>query len=862
MGVNSAEFIICIVKNRKFKNIIKRSTIIFTLIIISKLVLAQETIVRGKITDAETNDALPFVNIYFTGTTIGATSDFDGFFTLRTTSIVDSLSVSCLGYNQKTKAIKRGAKQTINFQLGTSVQNLKEIIIVAGENPAYRILRKVEQYRDVNNTGNLSSYQFENFTRIQISIDNLSDKFKQKKLFKPIANMFDSLQVVAGKDGKAILPIFVSETFSNYFYRKNPDAQKEDILASKITGVGVEDHIWINQLMGSSFQVFNFYENWIPILGKNFISPIAKTGKAYYKYYLVDSIEIKGKKCYELVVVPKRPLDLAFGGTIWIEDSSFAIKQLDLEIKKEANLNWIERVKVQQEFEQTKAGPWLPTKTRALIDLMEVANQPGFISKYYSSSKDIVVNAPKSSSFYKEGISVLEDAYNKDDQYWKEHRHDTLTSTELEVFGMIDSIKNLPTIRTLVDIVELVVYGYQPVGKVDIGPYIFLYKYNEVEGHRFRLGFTTNETFSHNLILKGYLAYGTKDLRYKYNMEAEYIFSRKPWTRAGIQHRDDIDQISVTDDFFSRKGLFEFTAGFTNFDRLNNSLEYRLWGERMLFDGFNQTIMFHHRKFTPYFPFGYYPDKAITSLVKSEFVTSSITLESRFSTRERYVYTHLNRIIISSLHRPPPVYTLKLTAGIKGLFNSDFAYEKAAFNISQTIPVGTFGKSNYSITAGKVFNILPYPLLQVHKGNETIVSNPESFYLMNFFEFVSDQWISLFYEHHFEGLFTNRIPLLKKLKVRTLVMGNMVYGTLEKENNKQIDGSGNPITDPETNISETFSTLESMPYVETGVGLENILNFIRLDAVWRLTYINEQYRTIYPKPIHEFGLKISFQFTF
>jgi len=837
-------------------------TIIFFVVIISNLTIAQETIVRGKITDAETNDAIPFANIYFKGTTIGVTSDFDGFFSLQTTNNIDSLSVSCLGYKLKTKSLKSGITQTVNFQLASSVEHLQEIVIVAGENPANRILRKVEQYRDVNNTGNLSSYQYENFTRIQISIDNLSEKFKQKKLFKPIANMFDSLQVVAGKDGKAILPIFVSETFSNYYYRKNPNAQKEDILASKITGVGVEDHVWINQLMGSSFQVFNFYENWIPILGKNFISPIAKTGKAYYKYYLVDSVKIRGKKCYEMVIKPKRPLDLAFHGTIWIEDSSFALKQLDLEISKDANLNWIEKVKVQQEFEPTKAGPWLPTKTRALIDLVEVANQPGFISKFYSSSKDIVVNAPKDASFYLEGISVMDDAYNKDDQYWKENRHDTLSSTELQVFSMIDSIKNLPTIRTLVDIVELVVYGYQPIGKFDVGPYIFLYKYNEVEGHRFRLGFATNEKFSHKLKLKGYLAYGTRDLRYKYNMEAEYIFSRKPWTRIGFQHRDDIDQISITDDFFSRKGLFEFTAGFTNFDRLNNSLEYRLWGERMLFDGFNQTIMLHHRKFTPYFPFGYYADNNKTSKVKSEFTTSTITLESRFSTRERYIFTHLNRIIISSLHKPPPVYTLKLTAGIKGLLDSDFAYQKIALNIAQTIPFGTLGKSNYSITAGKVFNILPYPLLKVHKGNETIVSNPESFYLMNFFEFVSDEWISIFYEHHFEGLFTNRIPLLKKLKVRTLLMGNLVYGTLDKENNKQIDEFGNAITDPETNISETFSTLESMPYIETGVGLENILNFIRLDAVWRLTYTDLEYQTFYPKPIHNFGLKISFQFTF
>jgi hypothetical protein len=211
------------------------------------------------------------------------------------------------------------------------------------------------------------------------------------------------------------------------------------------------------------------------------------------------------------------------------------------------------------------------------------------------------------------------------------------------------------------------------------------------------------------------------------------------------------------------------------------------------------------------------------------------------------------------------VYTLKYTLGIKGLVKSDFAYQKLEFSVVQNLPMGALGTSRYAVAGGKIFNVLPYPLLQVHKGNETVVSDPDAFYLMNFFEFVSDTWVSVFYEHHFEGLFTNRVPLLKKLKVRTLLMGNMVYGQLDERNNVQIDQYGNPLQVTDENgdvISESFSTLESRPYIETGVGLENILNFIRLDAVWRITYTNDQYRSVYPRAIHPFGLKISFQFTF
>jgi len=831
-------------------------------LLIPFVLYAQETVVKGKITDAETNDGLPFVNIYFKGTIVGSSSNFEGYYEIRTMAQVDSLHVSCLGYNSKLKPVKNGVEQIINFQLAPSVHTLSEIVIVPGENPAFKVLRKMEEFKTINNPDQLTAYQFENYNRIQIGVDNMSERFKNRKIFKPVSNMFDSLQVIAGEEGQAVLPIFISETFSDYFFREDPRRTKENIIASRISGIGVDDHNWINQMMGSSFQVFNFYQNWVTIFGKNFISPLAKTGKMYYRYYLVDSVKIGKRKCYELVIEPKHEKDLAFWGTIWLEDSTYALKQLDLEIKKEANLNWIEKVKIQQEFQKTAEGPWLASKTRTLIDFVEIGKQPGFISKSYTSSKSVIVNQPKALEFYEGGIEVSEEAFLKDMSYWETHRHDTLTSTEKDVFNMIDSVKNLPTVRTLVDVVELAVYGYQPIGKIDLGPYIFLYKYNEIEGHRFRLGFTTNETFSTNLILKGYLAYGTNDFRYKYNTQAEYILSRKPWTKIGFQHRDDIDQISITDDFFSKNNLFKFTAGFSSFDRLNNSFEYRIWAERMLFPGFNQTLMFHNRHFTPYFDFGYYPDPNDSSNIKSNFRTSELSAEARFSARERYVYTHLDRISIGSSNKPPPVFSLKYALGIKGLFSSDFVYHKLMFNVSQTLKLGTLGKSEYSITAGKVFNTLPYPLLQVHKGNETVVSDPDAFYLMNFFEFVSDQWVSLFYEHHFEGLLTNRVPLLKKLKLRTLVMSNWVYGSLKPENNVQISNMGEPLTltvGGET-IRESFSNLSEKPYVEVGWGIENILNFIRLDAVYRLTYINEDYLAIYPRNVNPFGLKLSFQF--
>src|SRR5882672_7819257 len=322
---------------------------------------AQEIVVQGKVTDVGSGDPIPFATLQLKGTTVGVTTDFDGNFLLRTTLQADSIIATSIGYKPRTKAVKAG-NQVINFQLEEGVTSLKEVVITAGENPAFEIIREVVRHKQHNDKRNLSAYEYDVYTKTEVDINQISDKLRRRKTMRKITQVLDSIDRVVGEDGKPILPLTITESVSKFYYRNSPVLKTEQILKTKISGVGFTDGSTVNQVIGSSFQEYNFYQNWLSILSKNFVSPIADGWRLYYAYELTDSLYIGKDFCYRLDFFPKSPAELAFAGTMWITKEDFALKQIDASIGKRANINFIDKIQVQQELTPTANGPWIPLK--------------------------------------------------------------------------------------------------------------------------------------------------------------------------------------------------------------------------------------------------------------------------------------------------------------------------------------------------------------------------------------------------------------------------------------------------------------------------------------------------------------------
>lgn len=816
---------------------------------------AQQTVIRGKVTDSNSGDPIPFANIVFQNTTIGATTDFDGNFQLSTDTPTDTLLVSYVGYRVRKKAVEKGKNQVINFQLDEDVTKLQEIVIRPGENPAFEILRNVVKAKNKHDKRRLTAYEYDTYTKIEIDVDNISEKFREKKIMKKITQVLDSIDRIAGEDGKPILPLFISESVSKFYYRDNPQLKHENILKSKVNGVGIQDGTLVTQLVGASFQEYNFYQNWLNILGKEFVSPIADGWRLYYDYDLTDSLFIGDDYCYRLDFFPRSPQDLAFTGTLWITKKESALKQIDATVGKSANLNFIEKIKIQQELVPTEEGAWLPSKNRLLIDISELTNaSAGMLAKFYTSNKNYVVNKPHAPSFYDHPIRMAEDArLNEGEEYWDNLRHEPLTETEKNVYRMIDTLQSIPVVRTYTDIVKIAVNGYYDAGKIHIGPYAAMIAYNNIEGFRFQPGFKTSMKFSNKWVFRGQLGYGFDDEKFKYMASVERILSRERWTTMSVRVRSDIGRLGVDEEALSENYLFLAAQRWGTFRRGFYFDEGRFNFQREIFRGFTQRIAARHMRFSPLFPFGFYNEHDLETSASvptgSSFATSELIVESRLARDEIFIQDDNDRLSLGTTRSP--IITLRYTRGFKDIGGSDFDYEKLRLSIYKRIRFGPLGVGNVNLTGEYVFDALPYPLLTPHLGNETPIFTSVTYNLMDFGEFVSDRYASLQYQHHFEGLLLNRIPLMRKLKWRLVGTANIIYGGLSDMNRKLI-----PTVDKNNNPLPAVGELKrDLPYMELGYGVENILKFIRVDFIHRISYIKNN------PDARNFGVFVSAQFS-
>ncbi len=822
------------------------------------------TVIQGKIIDKRNREPLPFVTITFKGTRIGTTSDFEGNFKLKTIQKVDSIKASYVGYKTYLKRINYGQTQTFNIEMNEASSELKAVTVRVGINPALRIINNARKNRDVNNQENLKAYQFDSYNKVDVSLNNVSDEMKNRTMFKPIKGLFDTAFQMKNEEGKYILPLFINETFSQYYYNKIPSKNKEVMVASSTTGIGVGDKSFITDLMGTSLQSFNFNQNFVRILAKDFISPLSNVCHRYYVYTLLDSSTENGKKNYKLKLNLKSEQDLGFLGHMWIEEGTWALTRIDVEISENANINFIDRIKLQQELKQTTAGPFIPFKNRMIIDVSELTSKSsGMIAKFYNSASNIVVNDPKEITFYDRLIErAEEETLEKDSNFWISKRPEAFTNIERRMFNMVDSIKNLPAIQTYIDVVRLVVEGYKRIGGFDWGPYVFLYGYNNAEGNRVRLGFKTNAIFSKQWVLKSHLAYGFKDEKIKYGLSADYISNRKDWTVWSAGYRDDYDVLGITTDFgpgANSSNIFQAISIFAKGIRINRTQEIKLGFFKQIKPDWSFKMNAQFNTFEPRgnFKFAYINNEIEADSIKDNFNNAQITAEVRWAYQELLIARGNDRLRLK--RSLVPALTLTYTHGFKGVFGSNFDYDKIQLNIWHHANTGIYGTADYWITGGKIFGKLPYPLLDVARGNQIFIYSDFNYSLMDVYEFVSDQYIHFTYIQHFEGLFLNKIPVVKNWKWRNFAFVKAAYGSLSNEN-KSLMPEEKPITVPsERTFNKVNSFKDNIPYVEVGYGFENIFRILSINMVHRLTYLEPV--PFYPSH-RRWGINVGLKFQF
>ncbi|TXI79116.1 MAG: carboxypeptidase-like regulatory domain-containing protein [Flavobacteriales bacterium] len=800
------------------------------------LALAQTTRVSGRVTDGKTGEPIPFASIAFVDSRIGTSSDMDGRYVIDTYYATDSIKVTSVGYVAITRGVKKDKEQVLDIVLLPNSFELAEVVIrPTEENPAFGILRRVVRNKPVNNRAKLAAYQYHAYNKIEFDLNNITEEFTKKKLFKPFDFIFENID---STDAKPYLPIFMTETLSEVFYRQSPKKQREYIRGTKVSGIENES---VSQFMGDMYQNVNIYENFLVIFGKNFISPIADGGKGYYDYYLTDSAFVGKYWCYKLTFKPKRVQELAFSGEMWISDTTYAVHRIEAGIASGANLNFVQGFWVRQQYDQVQNEVWMLTRDELVVDLNVIRDSgeknknavQGFYGRRNASYRDFVINQPREPAFY-EGVDdvVMEiDPLSLGADYWDQNRHVPLTAKENAIYHMVDTMKTIPRFRTYVDVVSTLMTGYYERGAMEYGPYFTTVSYNPVEGARFRLGGRTSNAFSTWVEFEGYTAYGLLDERFKFGLATRGFISKQPRLLYRASYKHDVEQLGQSINAFRNDNILGSVFRRSPNTKLTDVEEWKASLEREWFSGFTSEVMVRYRTLQALGDLRYQrllmePTPRVDDL--GSLRTAEVSFNTRFAYGEKYVSGEFDRIPVGILKYP--TLELHVACGIPGLLNSDYAYTKVVGRTYKRWQLGAAGWMRTTVEGGRIFGALPYPLLAIHSGNETFYLDDASFNTMNFFEFISDRYVQLFAEHHFEGLFFNRIPLLRRLKWREVATFKAVAGDLDMKHGEELL------------FLPGMYSLYNGPFMEASAGVENILKVLRFDIIWRLRY-NDHPRT-------------------
>ena len=819
------------------------------------MLMAQSITLTGRVIDEDTKEGLAFCNVYFEGSTTGVATDIDGYYSLSTAALSDSLTASAIGYDAISKAIRKDIDQEINFQLSSSSLVLSEVVVIAGENPAIPIVKKILKHKKENRKEYLDAFQCEEYTKVELDLENINPEMRKSKLLKPFDFIFDNIDSLS--DEKPFLPVYITEKLTDLYYAKEQKKIVKSVQAERVSGIKNQTVVeFLNQI----HEDFSVYDDWIYVLSKGFASPFSDLAFHYYEYYLIDSSYINGQWSYKLKFKPKRRQENTFFGEFWVADSSFAIVRLDMRMSPEVNINLVKRVIIFQEFDLLKEQHWLPMRQKIVVDFRASKKLPGMIGRKTVSFKNYNIN--HEGEFV--GQAPIEEDYlleevEKDAAYWESARHVELSKNERAIYAMIDSVKQVPIYKTYVDIVYTLVSGYKELGPVEIGPYFSLYSNNVVEGHRFKLGLWTSNSFSKRLRFGGYLAYGTKDKKFKFGGDLQWNLSKRPRITFGAAYRDDVDLTSGNSEEIGEGNLFSGVFRRKILQKLIHVKEAKAYYERYWKKGWSTRVTLLQRQIDPYgnvgtegqgFNFAYLSDPESSSLVDTTINSTELILKARYARGEKFLDGAFVRTSLGTVH---PIIELQYTAGLKGLFGGDYAYHKFTIGFKHYFYTNPIGWLSYRIKAGKILGDVPFLLAEVHTGNETYFYNRDVFNGMNRYEFASDTYASLFVEHHFDGFILNKIPLLRKLAWRTVASFRAVIGSMSHSN--QLGNHLNAFSVDKIGSYSGFRVPSEKPYMEVGVGIENIFKVIRVDASWRLNYLDNP-------EAQRFNIRAGFNFYF
>lgn len=841
--------------------------------------------IHGVVTDSDTGDPIPYLNIYYDGKGVGTITDIDGKYSIDYHEGWNKLTFSMVGY----------ATQVISVSARTGELNLKmkpdlvldEVIVKPKKekysrknNPAVELMKKVINAKKASNLKEKDYYSYNKYQKITFSLNNITqDSLKESNLFKKYPFFRDQVEV-CDVTGKNILPISVDETVSQKVYRKEPHSEKTIIKGLNSSGVNelFNTGDMLTTVLKDVFQDINIYQDRFRFLQYPFDSPVSNAGIGFYRYYIMDTLDIDKERCFHLTFVPNNSQDFGFTGHLYIlADSTFRVKQCIMNLPKKTDINFVDHMVITQKFEELSTGEWVLAEDDMLCELSYLKKLLGsFQVRRTTRYSDFGFEEIPDRIFKRKGEEIKDvNAMMQGEDFWKEYRPTQLTRSESKMDQFVDNLSKIKGFKYIIFVAKAFIENFVETGskdhpsKVDIGPINTIISENYIDGLRLRASAQTTANLNPHLFLRGYYAYGFKDEKSKYKGEIEYSFNKKEYLPReypinSLTFSYSYDNMLPTDKFMATDKDNVFTSfKVCTVDQYNYERTASIKYEREQLSGLKTTVILKHSNYEPCGKL-FYRTMAGESLlneaiqngeltgndwVKSpynvhDFTVAEATFALRYAPGETFVNTKQRRLPVNL---DAPVFTLSHTVGLKGVLGSDYTYNMTEAGIYKRWWLSSWGNIDTHLKGGIQWNKVPFPLLIMPAANLSYIIQDETFNLINNMEFLNDRYASLDVSWNMQGKLFNRIPLLNKLKWREFIGVKCLWGKLTDKNNPFLAENA---SDPdlmlfpghydENGVYRTSSYVmdPKKPYVEISVGIHNIFKLLHVEYVRRLNYNN------------------------
>ncbi len=653
--------------------------------------------------------------------------------------------------------------------------------------------------------------------------------------------------VTASKlDGKWVLPISLRESVTDLGVNPTESSPREVIRYRKRTGIDQNiDDGTMTQSLEEIFPRIDINDNDIKLLNNRFVSPLSTSAKRFYKFYLTDTIISRGRVVRVIQYYPFNPRTFCFRGRLFVTmDDEPKVIRSEMEVPKTINLNFVNELKISQTFKEEEGGRWVVDEEdmnisfslfRKLLSLY--AEHTRKYDRYNFSSPDTLLTRHP---VRVRNLSRTPEAR----RYGEELESDPFLASDHGLKEFLGEVRSIPLYRIIIDAAEMISGGYVRTdyipgkiyggSKFDIGPLSTLYGQNNIEGLRLRLGGRSTAFLSPHFFISGYGAYGFKDKEWKYSVQAtftptakRYFLDEYPKQDITLKHEYDLYTPGQMFDNDNKDNILRNigTAYLT-------SRSYRkTWHLRYRQDfhtGLSVDLYGQHAIDRPTGSLSYVKVRRDSTLIRiPRMCDVSVGIKLRYAPGERVYEGNRTSSDRRHIQRDFPIFTLKHETSLKAL-GGDFAFHRTEVGIEQRLWLSSFGNIDYRLTAGKIWNSVPFPLLYTPPTNSAIAYNDFAFQLLKPMEYIGDEYATLFASYHLRGLILNFIPLINRLHAREVITFNALYGNTTTLNRAE--------TSSELFLLPNLSTeMRGKFYAEIGFGLENIFRILRIDVFKRLT---------------------------